>query len=312
MASEHAIRSTRACKLTTGSQQGYIGPWPLVLGHNFSFSSNHRTPSHPYSVNHSCTNAQPHNHHLTPMRTINLRWPGTPTSILKHALAQRLQPEPAPRPVSWACQQIHETLQRGHLGKWGWVIYRTSYKDDAAWDRFQRYVNEWSRETLRKEGASPLVSGTVDWTFVSDPALDGVSREELCESFHQWRRRAMWTENPRMRSPKTIRNIPQRYIYFVRADEDALNSVARGSTLDQDAGAVQFVQCMPDRPCCGFGDGEAWTMLSKKVVSTEFWDQVGTSIWDPDAVLIDEVMEDEFQGLEWERKREREGGRERS
>ncbi len=241
------------------------------------------------------------------MRFVNLRWPGTPTSVLRHALAQRVQPEPTPRPMGYASQQIHEALQRDNIGKWGWVIYRTSYKDDAAWDRFQRYVNEWSRVALKKDNASPLVSGAVEWTFVSDPALDGARREELRVRFYRWRKTAIWTENPRMRSPKTSLNIPQRYMYFVQVDEDALDSVMRAGTPDQDAGAVHFVHC--DDKMLNWTD-EVWTMLSKRIVSTEFWDQVGTSIWDPDYVSIHEVMVDEFQELEWEREKERE--RERS
>ncbi len=239
------------------------------------------------------------------MRFVNLRWPGTPTSVLRHALAQRVQPEPAPRPMSYASQQIHETLQRGNMGKWGWVIYRTSYKDDAAWDRFQHYVSEWSQKALKEDDASPVVSGAVDWTFVSDPALDGAPREQLRERFHRWRKTAIWTENPRRRSPETSLDIPQRYMYFVQVDEDALDSVMRAGTPDQDAGAVHFVHCDDKMPN---GTDEVWTMLSKKVVSTEFWDQVFTSIFDPGYLPIDEVMEDEFHELEWERKREREGG----
>ena len=210
--------------------------------------------------------------------------------------------------MSYGAQQIHNVLEHLHgLGKWGWVIYRTSYKDDAAWDRFQRYVNEWSREALKEDGASALVSGAVDWTFVSDPALAGASREQLRERFHEWRKTAIWAENPRMHLLQTSGDIPQRYVCFVQVDEDALNSVAQGSKPDQDAGAVHFVRCddeMPRLP--GWWGDDFWPMLSKKIVSIQFWETIGTSIQNPGVADIDEVMDDEMRELEWERKMRRE------
>ncbi len=63
---------------------------------------------------------------------------------------------------------IYEMLERDKEDKWGWVIYRTTYKDDAGWDRFQSYVNTWSHDDLSQPGV-PRGLRAADWTFVSDP-----------------------------------------------------------------------------------------------------------------------------------------------
>ena len=35
-------------------------------------------------------------------------------------------------------QALHNSLVFTKQDKWGWVIYRTTYKDDAAWERFKQ------------------------------------------------------------------------------------------------------------------------------------------------------------------------------
>ena len=63
---------------------------------------------------------------------------------------------------------IYEMLERSKEDKWGWVIYRTTYKYDAGWDRFKSYVNTWSHDDLSQPGV-PRGLRAADWTFVSDP-----------------------------------------------------------------------------------------------------------------------------------------------
>ncbi|KAK3898422.1 hypothetical protein C8A05DRAFT_37982 [Staphylotrichum tortipilum] len=52
--------------------------------------------------------------------------------------------------------------------KWGWVFYRTTYKDDAAWERFRDWIETSSRE---------------DNIFVSDLAIEGASQAQLRQRF---------------------------------------------------------------------------------------------------------------------------------
>ena len=256
------------------------------------------------------------------MPMARLSWPGMPTRVLRHTLARHTPfltplmtpPHPRPRFASFEAQQVHEYLQGHNLDKWGWVIYRTSYKDDAAWERFQRYITTWSREALKGEDASHLVSGAAEWTFVSDPALDGASREQLRARFREWRKTAIQAENPRLASlPTTSEDMTQRYIYFVQVDEEALGSAAvQESAPHRDAGVVRFVRCDGDdaleqplgRLRWAAGDDEVWTMMPKRIVSTEFWVNVCISVehWDC-SYSIDDVMDMEIEALEWERER---------
>lgn len=89
---------------------------------------------------------------------------------------------------------IYEMLERSKEDKWGWVIYRTTYKDDAGWDRFKSYVNKWSHDDLSQPGV-PRGLRAADWTFVSDPVFDGASREQLRHHFREWRKTAWNAEN---------------------------------------------------------------------------------------------------------------------
>ncbi|KAK3905261.1 hypothetical protein C8A05DRAFT_30900 [Staphylotrichum tortipilum] len=212
--------------------------------------------------------------------------------------------------------EMHEALNHGKLDKWGWVIYRTSYKDDAAWDRFQRYVYTWWQQELVAQGAPPLVANTAEWTFVSNPALDSISRDELRTHFRRWRATAIQTENPRRRLPTSGDDIPGRYIYFFQADEAVLDGIAvQGSTSTpgRDPSMVNFVCCddnipLGQPPAPDDQRDQSWTMLSKRIVSIEFWLEVGLSIehWDICPSIYD-VMETEE--LETERERASERGR---
>jgi hypothetical protein len=196
---------------------------------------------------------------------------------------------------------IHEDLQLSKEDKWGWVIYRTTYKDDAGWERFKGYVNAWSRDALSKpeeQDAPPAVLSAMDWTFVSDPAtLDGASRQQLRHRFRDWRDTAIQAENPR-RDPVDT-NWSQRYLFFVRVDEDSLNSVLEGNGEFLDSGWVHLIRCDEkldfgrllehkdgelDRdlsPVPEHGD-DGWMMISGHMINGEFYESLGTAIeyWD--------------------------------
>ena len=189
--------------------------------------------------------------------------------------------------MSQAVQWVHDTLQGNLEDKWGWVIYRTTYKDDAAWERFRDSVNMSSRGALREQGASPLVLGALDYVFVSDPTLEGASREQLRTRFRKWRKPAIQAENPRRPLPKEWDEIPARYVYFVHVDEDSLNSVVQARRRSRDSGWVHFVFCDQEvdldtsHPKWRWYD-DHWKMLSSWMISAEFYDEVWNTIfrWD--------------------------------
>ncbi len=204
--------------------------------------------------------------------------------------------------MSHYVKSVHDTLHQTMQEKWGWVIYRTTYKDDGAWERFRNSVNTSSRETLRKQGASPLVLGSLDCIFVSDPVLEGASRDQLLARFRQWRKLAIQAENPQRALPKQWDEIPGRYVYFVEVDEDSLNSVVQASRQGRDTGWVHFVRCDQEVDLVTppqWPEDDSWKMLASRIVAADFYDDVWTYInrWDVMGT-IDELMETEAWRME--------------
>lgn len=61
--------------------------------------------------------------------------------------------------------------------KWGWVIYRSSYGDEPAWDRFYEIINPRSRQYV-VDSDIPEYAKSLEWTFVEDQrTLEGVPRD---------------------------------------------------------------------------------------------------------------------------------------
>lgn len=119
--------------------------------------------------------------------------------------------------------KIRDWLRRIKHDKWGWVIYRCTYGDDAAWARFKRIIEQRSRREIA-ESDTPEVADSLEWTFVEDAStLDGASRDQLRARFRAWVPGAARTEQPRSEDRFVKRN--PRYGLFIQVDEDVLRSV---------------------------------------------------------------------------------------
>jgi hypothetical protein len=90
-----------------------------------------------------------------------------------------------------------ETLEQSKHDKWGYVIYRCTYRNDRDWNRFKQLVHKRSRENI-EESDTPQIAQSLEWTFVEDrDALDGASRAQLRERFNKWAAQVIATEQPR-------------------------------------------------------------------------------------------------------------------
>ena len=254
-------------------------------------------------------------------RITNLRFPASPIRLSQLQLALSRQKIPAwrlrpplpvapptddhptfsfPRPpgaLSIHDHPLDESLERLELDKWGWVIYRTSYKDEAAWERLRDCMTRWSRDALEDEDASPRVRGTVDWRFVSDPTLEGASHDELRGRFRAWRDAVYLTETRRP-PPQEDDDRTQRYMYFVEVDEPALESVARGGGGLTVVNLVRVDHGVPY--AAEAEDEDVWPVLARTAVSPEFWIDVLDSVewgWDYDCGIGD-VMKTEREMIE--------------
>jgi hypothetical protein len=141
------------------------------------------------------------------------------------------------------------------------VIYRCTYQDDYAWERFKQIFHERTREYMdmsETPEAAKSLAYKLEWTFVEDrEALDGASRFQLRERFKEWAAQSIVTEQPRTRAeterfPEPTFGIP-RYQYFIQVDDEALQSVLAAPKDDfYEGGFINFVDSrwrpMGDRP----------------------------------------------------------------
>nr|OQO16039.1 hypothetical protein B0A51_17514 [Rachicladosporium sp. CCFEE 5018] len=138
-------------------------------------------------------------------------------------------------------RNIHDGLVEDKHDKWGWVIYRCSYADDLAWERFKQSITQQTRRQILKSDA-PEALDSLEWTFVSDrPTLEDIPMNQLRSHFNSWAATAVQTEQPRATDHILPLSGP-RYNYFIRVDEQALQSVV--SPTEQDplrSGLVKFV-----------------------------------------------------------------------
>ncbi|KFX98787.1 hypothetical protein O988_04211 [Pseudogymnoascus sp. VKM F-3808] len=139
---------------------------------------------------------------------------------------------------------IFDDLRYLKHDKWGWVIYRCTYGDDEAWAKFQKIINERSRNEMTELGFSRKLASGLEWTYLSDQSLfDGASRDQLRQHFHSWVTEAKTSEQPRDVDGKNY-DLAARYQFFVYVDEAVLRA-----TIDADlnnyavCGLVNFVRC---------------------------------------------------------------------
>lgn len=187
--------------------------------------------------------------------------------------------------------------------KWGWVIYRTSFDDDAAWERFKKIIDEQSRKQI-SESDTPELADSLEWTFVDDPSLDGAPKELLRQHFKAWGDEAVTSENPR-----AVRNWrSSRYSYFIQADQASIHSVVESDPNDLlDEGWVNFInadwELNPEEAEQREGGYEAvegcyaedvgWMMITTSTVGPCFYEVIGNMpenwyLWyrRPDDILI--------------------------
>ncbi|KAI3332854.1 hypothetical protein F4824DRAFT_278401 [Ustulina deusta] len=110
---------------------------------------------------------------------------------------------------------------KGRPARWGWVVYRTSYKPelDSAWAALQDRIETEMRDYIAHSDTPDIVD-QMDWVFVQDAAaLDGITRDALRRRFQAW----ALAEAPDLAAIDWARGA--RYEFFLQADEHALASV---------------------------------------------------------------------------------------
>ncbi|KAK1449319.1 hypothetical protein CMEL01_08634 [Colletotrichum melonis] len=128
-------------------------------------------------------------------------------------------------------ETIASHLRNCDIDKWGWVIYRTTYGDDEAWERCKEIITYRTRRNIADSDA-PGIAKNLELTFFDDKFLfDGASKHQLRSHFRTWSLDAFQSENPRTQDVSGDLGywiqgcgVP-RYVYFFQVDLESLRSI---------------------------------------------------------------------------------------
>jgi len=121
-------------------------------------------------------------------------------------------------------KQLYEILKRRPNKTWGFVVYRTTYNNDADWERAMEAIRENLEKgvTLEDPEMEQMFRQRMDWKFVDDKAsLNGATRADLRERFLRW-----------VDSEQGRRPAQARYVFFLEIDESSLRSIIDLGAMD--------------------------------------------------------------------------------
>jgi hypothetical protein len=118
----------------------------------------------------------------------------------------------------------NELDKKGHH-VWGFVVYRCTYGDDAAWEKCLERLKASTRETLCYYGGLDLLEkGRFKLTVIAGARFDGVKTQYVREHFKEWRKKAVLEEQGSPEAIEARRKKPEpRYLPYgeSRFDEAA-------------------------------------------------------------------------------------------
>ncbi|KAG6365845.1 hypothetical protein INS49_000021 [Diaporthe citri] len=78
-------------------------------------------------------------------------------------------------------------MKKSGFRRFGFAVYRTTYDDDAAWERYLEVLKVTARRSLVHQGRDVLLEQYMDWPVISDRAkLDGASKADVRPHFKSW------------------------------------------------------------------------------------------------------------------------------
>ncbi|KAI7547289.1 hypothetical protein KC331_g5106 [Hortaea werneckii] len=147
--------------------------------------------------------------------------------------------------------KVKRNLNRDNRDRWGFAIYRCTYGDDAAWDRFKDIITTRAQKETR-ELDEPEILDKLEWTTFDDREIfDNATTDSLRKHFNEWRSANWQREQPRATRPTEAMLLKTpRYRYFIRVGREALDSIL-GAPGNRDAdpgstatGWVHFIDTM--------------------------------------------------------------------
>lgn len=161
-------------------------------------------------------------------------------------------------------RQIQWMLKSGD-NKWGWVIYRCTYKSELQdpWEKFKNLVEYRIRKAIADSDA-PDIAEKFELAWVEDSQLEGAPLSELKRRFREWARTE--TQHSNFDIGADPFGIGTRYSYFIQVDEKSLVSCLREAGVDLHGGHVNIVR--------GWADG-----LAPEEATDEFGDALDAEDW---------------------------------
>lgn len=120
---------------------------------------------------------------------------------------------------------------RPRFQKWGWIVYRTTYADDKKWEKFNEIFQTQVRDPVLNLDGGEHHSQFLDYTLRSDKSkYDGATAAQLRDEFREWRASSGPLEEQGLNeAERQFLPLNARYSFFIRIDEDALQSVLEGA-----------------------------------------------------------------------------------
>lgn len=113
--------------------------------------------------------------------------------------------------------------------KFGFVIYRCTYSDDAAWAQLLSLIQGEAQETIKELGPGrDWLGAHLEWIVVEDPTLDGATQEQVKRRFYGWADGVV--EEYERTSTDNVRGLP-RFNFCVFVDEKCLASLEKSKAV---------------------------------------------------------------------------------
>ncbi|KAK1836420.1 hypothetical protein QBC39DRAFT_367235 [Podospora conica] len=127
---------------------------------------------------------------------------------------------------STAWKPIIDVMRDTNHRKWGFLVYRVYYGDDAAWERFMDILRRDTENSLLGFGKQYMVP-FLDWTEMQDrAAFDGASKDDIREHFRTWiRDRSVERDGFGVEGTDILR-LSARYKACLYVDKEAMESAA--------------------------------------------------------------------------------------
>lgn len=139
----------------------------------------------------------------------------------------------------------HHNL-RDRRRRWGWHIYRTTYKSDKNWARFLKEFNEDLKGSIVERHGHDDHMRFMHWPVFEDKSVfDGASTIALRKHFLSWRESDQpWQEAglTKENAPELVSDGAPMYDSFISVDEESLDSVLGYNGMSAKIGFVNLVQ----------------------------------------------------------------------